>query len=113
MKAPLFLFLALLAGCSNLKPIDPSSLPLVKFTHEDLKAAAAYATSNGFPARAAVYTAIEQQLTACEAAIASSQPKPPPSGTVGAFTLFEVGAEAVALGIPATVRVNCSAITLP
>jgi hypothetical protein len=107
------------SGCAVAQPapsngIDLSKLPLAKLTHGDLKTAAEYANSNGYPARAAVYTAIEAQLTACEAAIAAAGPKsPPPGGTVGAFTLFEMGAEAVANGIPAAVKINCGAITLP
>lgn len=110
--------LCLSAGCAVAQPtsggLDLSKLPLSKFTHADIQSAAAYATSNGYTARAAVYAALDMQLTACEAAIAAAAPKAPPAGTtVGAFTLFEIGAEAVAQGIPAAVKVNCGAITLP
>jgi hypothetical protein len=110
--------LSLTSGCALLggstgTATDLSNLPLVKFTHTDLQTAAAYATANGFPARAAVYQAIEIQLTACEQAIAAVGPKTVPNGTVGAFTLFEMGAEAVGQGIPANVKINCGAITLP
>ena len=90
-----------------------SALPLAKFTHDDLQSAAAYATSNGYPARAAVYTAIDTQLTACENAISASAPKLPAAGSVGVFTAYEVAAETVGNGIPAAVRINCSAVTLP
>ena len=104
---------AVAAGCST-TPFKPADTQLSKFTHADLQAAAAYANANGFPARAAVYVAIEQQLTACEAAIAAAGPKPVPTGTeVGAFTVFEVAAEAAATGIPSAVKINCSAVTLP
>lgn len=105
-----------LAGCASTKvptAEDISNLPLVKFTHEDLKTAAAYAASNGFPARASVYLAMEAQLTACEKAIAAAAPKLPPAGSVGAFTAFEVAAETAGQGIPANVKLNCSAIQLP
>lgn len=101
----------LLAGCAT--SVQLQNLPLAKFTHSDLQGAAAYATGNGFPARAAVYTALDTQLTACETAISAAAPKAPPSGTVGVFTAFEVGAEAVGQGIPANVRINCSAVQLP
>lgn len=110
---------AFMPGCASAQSATPSTgldlskLPLTKLTHADLQSAAAYATGNGYPARAAVYTAIDTQLTACEAAIAAAAPKVPPAGTpVGAFTLFEIAAEAVATAVPATVRVNCGAITL-
>ena len=76
--------------------------------------AAAYATANGYPARAKVWEALDAQVSACEAAINASLPKLPPSGsTIGAATAFEVGAEAVGTGIPAAVIVNCGAITTP
>lgn len=107
---------ALLAGCGTgaLAQQPVTQWPLAKFTHADLTTAATYATTNGYPARAAVYTALDVQLTACETALAAAAPKAPPAGgTVGAFTAFEVAAEAVGQGIPANVRMNCSAITLP
>ncbi len=116
MKILLLSMVLAVSGCALLPTggFDPASLPLSKFTHADLQAAAAYANANGFPARAAVYTAIDIQLTACETAIASASPKPVPTGTtVGAFTLFEVAAEQAATGIPSAVKINCSAVTLP
>lgn len=119
MRNLVIAFAILLSGCATVQAqqpvgLDLSKLPLAKLAHADLLSAAAYATSNGYPARAAVYTAIDQQLTACEAAITAAAPKQPPAGsTVGAFTLFEIAAEAVGTGIPAAVRINCGAITLP
>lgn len=108
---------ASLGACASAPVGSPSTaiqnLPLAKFTHADLQTAAAYATGNGYPARAAVYTALDTQLTACETALAAAAPKATPSGTVGVFTAFEVGAEAVGQGVPASVRINCSAVTLP
>lgn len=93
---------------------DLSKLPLSKFAHADLQNAAAIAAANGFPARAAVWTAMDSQLKACEAAISAAVPKLPPAGsTTGAATLLELGAEGVGQGIPANVMLNCSAITLP
>ena len=99
--------MALLGGCAG--------TPISTVTHEDLQAAATYATQNGFPARAAVWTAIDTQLTACEDAIKASGPtKPnlPPNG--GVFLAFEVGAEAVGSfsGVPANVKINCAPLPL-
>lgn len=112
------LALILLTGCAaqadDLKPLDLSSLPLSKFTHADIKNAADYATSNGYPARAAVWNAIDAQLTACEGAINTLMPKLPSSGsTVGLATGFEIAAEGVGTGIPTAVKLNCSAVQLP
>ena len=106
----------LLAGCATVggQGFNPGDTPLAKFTHADLKSAAAYAAVNGYPARAAVYLAIEQQLTACEQAMAAAIPHAPaPGATVGVFTAFEIAAEAVGQGIPPAVKINCGAITLP
>jgi hypothetical protein len=124
--------IALLSGCAQAQTVaDPGTnspaavsaksagfdlgkLPIAKFTHADLLGAAAYANGNGYPARAAVYTAIEQQLTACEQAIDAALPRLPPAGTgVGVFTAYEIAAEAVGSGIPAAVKINCGAIVLP
>lgn len=105
--------LLLLGGCaSDQLKATASSPTLASFTHDDLLSAAAYASANGYPARAAVYTAIDAQLTACEAALAAARPAGKPTGA-GLFTAFEVAAEAVGTGIPAAVRINCSAVTLP
>jgi hypothetical protein len=116
MKIIIVLVMAImLSACATAgAQSSPSPGPIAKLTHADLQTAAAYATANGFPARAAVYTALDTQLTACENAIAAAGPKAVPAGsTVGIFTAFEVAAETVATGIPASVRVNCSAITIP
>lgn len=118
MKYLICLFAAFLfSACASAQTppgLDLSKLPLSKFTHADLKNAASIAAANGYPARAAVWTAVEAQLTACETAIAAAAPKFPSAGsTVGAATLLELGAEGVGQGIPANVLLNCSAITLP
>lgn len=136
---PMVLILSLLMfGCSSLpKAADTpttssfeadlnaladklASGKLMTFAHEDLLNAAKYATDNGYPARAAVYmaldaqrTAVANQIIACKSAIAAALPSSPPSGTVGAFTLYEIAAERVGQGIPASVRINCGAIVLP
>lgn len=113
------LCLVLLSACATAQTsatsgFDLSKLPLAKFAHADLQNAAAIATANGYPARAAVWTAMDAQLTACEAAITAAAPKLPAAGTTtGAATLLELGAEGVGQGIPANVVLNCSAITLP
>lgn len=101
----------------------PAATPLAKLkqlTHDDLKAAAAYATAHGYPARAAMWTAIETQLTAaegqvaaCKAAIEAALPKPSADGVVGLATLTEIGAEAVAQGVSAAVKANCEPIVVP
>ena len=117
MKILIFttLIVASLYGCAGMpgasNPADPG--PLAKFTHADLTTAAVYATQNGYPARAAVYTALDTQLTACEAAIAESGPTALPVGKIGVFTAYEVAAETVGNGIPIKVRMNCGAIVLP
>lgn len=88
--------------------------PLAKFQHADLLQAASIATANGFTARAAVYTALDAQVTACENAITAAVPKLPPAGTtLGLATGYEITAEAVGEGIPPAVRVNCAAFPLP
>ncbi len=94
---------------------------ILKFTLGDLEAAAKYADTNGYPARAAVYrshaahlTAVKAQVEACKAAIKAALPKPlDTSGGAGAFLLFEMAAEKVGQGIPAADKVNCGVITLP
>lgn len=106
--------LTLLSACAGAQSLDLSKLPLSKFTHADLQNASAIAKANGYPARAAVWSAMDLQLSACEAAIAAAAPKLPPAGsTTGAATLLELGAEAVGQGIPAAVTINCGAIALP
>lgn len=113
MKALIAVTLFSLAGCANAQ-VDLSKLPLSKFTHADIQNAAAIATANGYPARAAVWAAIDAQLTACEGAVAAALPKLPTAGaTVGVATLAELGAEGVGQGVPANVLLNCSAIVLP
>jgi len=111
MKAFVILSMLILAGCAT--PVNVAQTPLATFTHADLTGAAAYATANGYPARAAVYTAIDTQLTACENALTAAAPKAPVAGSVGVFTAFEVAAENVGTGVPVNVKLNCSAIQLP
>ena len=114
MKMPKSLLLASLlplAGCAGTAASN--------FTHADLQNAAKIATTNGYPARAAVWnaddqllTAAESQVTACKNAIAAAKPTAP-SGTVGLATLTELGAETAAKGIPANVAANCAPLPLP
>jgi len=104
--------LLFLTACAS---VNVSQTKLAVVTHTDLQAAAAYANGNGYPARAAVYTAIDTQLTACENAITAAEPKFTAAPTVpGAFTAFEIAAEAAGnvTGIPATVKINCAALPI-
>lgn len=128
----------LMAGCGSMQgppptPIDTSNaitkseakiegkasvndpVGISNFVVGDLTNAAALATANGFPARAAVYTGLATQLQACQAAVAAWKGSiSAPSGPdVGVFTLAEAAAEAVAQGIPINVKVNCEPITIP
>ncbi len=110
-KSLLVLSLLPLAGCAGTAASN--------FTHADLQNAARIATENGYPARAAVWTADDQLLTAaekqvqaCKDAIAAAKPIAP-TGTVGVATLTELGAETAAKGIPAQVAANCAPLPLP
>ena len=107
----LLLSLLPLAGCAGTAASN--------FTHADLQNAAAIATRNGYPARAAVWraddqvlSAAEAQVTACRNALLAAKPSAP-SGTVGLATITELGAEAAAQGIPAAVAANCAPLPLP
>ena len=119
-----------LGACASAPSQPPTTTPtaapaatpaptLKTITHADLQAAAAYATAHGYPARAAMWTAIEAQLTAAEnqiqackdaikAALPSGQTAP-----AGVFTAVEMGAEAVGQGFPASVTINCTPIPIP
>ena len=124
----LFAAIALLAfaGCATNppgKPIDISTRPLELATHNDLLAAAKYAEDHGYPARGAVWrahdahlTAVEGQISACLNAIAAAKPSAPANtGSLGPFTLIEMGAEAVASfnqGLSAAVQINCEPLPL-
>lgn len=110
------------AGAAVSTPTSTASAPLSlkTLTHADLQAAAAYATAHGYPSRAAMYTAIETQLTAaenqiqaCKAAIAAALPTSPTVAPPGAFTALEMAAEAVGQGIPASIRITCEPIVVP
>ena len=106
MKYIVIFCIAALAGCAT--PVTQTKLAVA--THNDLLAAAAYATQNGYPARAAVWNAVDTQLTACENAIQASIPtKPNLPANGGVFLATEVAAEAVGSfsGTPAAVRINC------
>jgi len=105
----------MLAGCAT--PIENTDVS--KFTHADLQNAAAIATANGFPARAAVWTANDQllsawekQIDACNQAILGMKP-PTTGGTVGVATATELAAEAVGSGIPPAVKLNCEPLPVP
>jgi hypothetical protein len=99
-----------LTGCAS--QIDVAQRPLAVATHNDLAAASAYAAAHGYPARGAVWNAIDVQLSACEDAItaAESMIRAPVPAPPGIFTAFEIGAEAVGemRGLPAAVKINCA-----
>ena len=109
MKLLTTLLTTLLAGCTTMGNI--AQTPLAVATHSDLQAAASYAIAHGFPARAVVWTSIDAQLTACEAAITANEVAPL-QGTVGVFTTFEIGAELAGTGIPLAVKLNCAPLPL-
>ena len=129
MKILAILFCLFLAACASTPaqtPATPTAAPappaptLKTITHADLQAAAAYATAHGFPARAAMWQAIEAQLTAaenqvaaCKAAIEAALPAPTGIAPAGVFTLVEMGAETVGQGFPASVTINCAPIPIP
>jgi predicted small secreted protein len=103
----------LLSACATTVGIGQTKLAQV--THQDLEAAALYANNHGYPARAAVYIAIETQLTACEKAITAAEPVVGPAPRVpGIITAYEIAAEAAGSiqTIPAAVKLNCAALPL-
>ena len=115
MKYLVIFCVAMLAACAT--PIETTKLS--QFTHADLQNAAAIATANGYPARAAVWTsndqlltAWEKQIDACNQALLAAKPKSP-SGTVGLATATELAAEGIGTGIPASVKLNCEPLPLP
>ena len=113
MKYFIFSLILLLSACAT--TVDMSQTKIAQVTHQDLEAAALYANNHGYPARAAVYVAIETQLTACEKAITAAEPVIGPSPNVpGVFTAFEIAAEAAGSlqGIPADVKLNCAPLPL-
>lgn len=104
-----------LGACAT--PIENSGIS--QFTHADLQNAARIAAANGYPARAAVWTANDQllsawekQIDACNQAILAAKPSAP-SGTIGVATAAEIAAEAVGQGVPATVKLNCEPLPIP
>lgn len=117
---------ALLTGCNTapVKQVDFTQTKIAVASHADLQAAAARATKNGYPSRAAFWTAVdglllaqEQQANACEAAIAAALPKAPAGGIqfAGPADALEAGAEAVGnfSGIPASVKIVCEPLPIP
>lgn len=119
MKILLAIICLIIPACGTSPAISNSGaaisdLPLSKFTHADIKNAADYATTHGYPARAAVWLAIDTQLSACEQAIDKLMPQSPTAGTtIGLAMGFEIAAEGVGNGIPSAVKLNCSAVQLP
>lgn len=102
-----------LAGCAT--KLDLEQTGIAKATHADLQAAAAYASANGYPARAAVWTAIDAQLKACNDAITAAEPAAPASQPGGGIAYgFEVAAEAAGnvSGVPSSVKLNCAPLPL-
>ena len=122
---------ALFAGCATnpttgqvtLKTVDFTATKLAVASHADLQAAAVRATKNGYPSRAAFWTAVdglltaqEQQANDCEAAIAAALPKQTGAATfAGPADALEAGAEAVGSfsGIPASVKITCEPLPIP
>ena len=102
------LLTTLLVGCASMGNIDQSKIAQV--THADLQSAAKYATDHGFPARAAVWTAIDEQLKACNDAITANEQTAPQAQ--GLATAFEVAAENIGTGIPTAVKLNCAPLPL-
>jgi hypothetical protein len=110
-------------GQVTLKTVDFTATKLATASHADLQAAAKRATTNGYPSRAAFWTAVdglltaqEAQANACEAAIAAALPKTSASPAfAGPADALEAGAEAVGSfsGIPASVRITCEPLPIP
>ena len=107
MKILLVFLLLSLSGCAS---INLEQTKLAEVTHADLRSAAQYATDHGYPARAAVWLAIDTQLTACNEAIAANSVSPPTGH--GLATAFEVAAETIGQGVPSNIRLNCAPIPL-
>lgn len=125
------LAIALFAGCATnpttgattLKPVDFTTTKLATASHADLTAAATRATANGYPSRAAFWTAVdglltaqEAQANACEAAIAAALPKATGAPSfAGPADALEATAEAVGnfSGIPASVKITCEPLPIP
>ncbi len=103
--------------------VDVSTSQLAVATHNDLLAAAKYASDHGYPERAAVrmamdtlLTAAEAQVSACANAIRDALPKAPAvTGTVGPILAAEIAEEALGSfgGIPAKVKTLCAPIPVP
>ena len=112
-----------MAGCATAPKIDFTATKLATATHSDLLAASARATANGYPSRAAFWTAVdglltaqEAQANACEAAIAAAMPKASGVPSVaGPADALEAAAEAVGSfsGIPASVKIVCEPLPIP
>lgn len=121
MKLFRILILTVLTGCTTLSAIDISQSKLAVATHNDLQAAAKYATDHGYPARAAVWlaedarlAAIEVQINACAKAIEAALP-PAPTGQIPTpFLGLEMAAEAVGTfsGISPSIKINCAAFPI-
>jgi hypothetical protein len=112
MKTLLAVLVITLAGCAT---IDLTQTKLAVATHADLLGAAQVYTNAGLPDRAAVVTAIDAQLTACEQAISAAIPKAPtPIAGAGPLTLAAQASVAVGNfnGIPAAVKLHCEPIPL-
>lgn len=130
MKRLAVLAFALLTACATAQTPPTAGTAsastaqtLEQVTHADLQAAAARATKNGYPARAAVWTALdgllaaqEAQAKACLAAIKAALPQPGSAPQVaGVFDGIEAAAEAVGnfQGIPANVKLLCEPLPIP
>lgn len=113
MKRYLILMLFPFAGCAT--AVDLTQTELAVATHSDLLAAASYAETNGYAARAAVWRALDAQLTACEKAITAAIPARPalPDGA-GPIAMLEVAAEAAGnvSGVPASVKIACEPLPI-
>ena len=109
-RLALMMLMWLLTGCAT--PVDVAQTKVAIYTHKDFQQAAAYAAGNGYTARAAVLTAIDAQITACENAVTANEPKALPTD-IGPITAAEMLNEALGTGVPASIKVNCAPIPVP
>ena len=134
----IFTLITMLMGCATTKVtttataadgtvttktvVDVSQSSLAVATHNDLLAAAQYATAHGYPARAAVWlaedaklTAIEAHISACANSIAADlqqNTSPSNTGSGGPFLAVEMATEAVGnfTGASAKTKITCAAM---
>ncbi len=104
--------------------IDLTQGTLEVATHDDILAAAKYASDHGYPERAAVRLAIDQILTAVEKQVSAcangvkgalDAAKPAADAKGGPITRAEMIEEAIGnfSGIPARIKILCAPIPIP